>query len=112
MVVAFSNPIEDLPPIEAEARLDLLASEAGGLRSPLELPSPSLVFRDLDTDGTVGYTAIIGDDAGPLLEPGTAVRCRITFIGVPPEKIWKGRRFALWMGTDKGSATVVRVLTS
>lgn len=112
MAISFSNPIDDVPPVEAEAELDLFPSDAGGMKSPLELPSPSLLFRDLDADEVVGYTVMISDDAGPHLQPGTTTRCHVTFIGVPAEKVSPGRRFALWAGTDKGSATVLRVITS
>ncbi len=66
MAVAFYNPIEDVPPIATTVELSLLTADKGGLSRPLELPSPSLVFRDLEADGIVGYTAMIGADAKPL----------------------------------------------
>jgi hypothetical protein len=89
-VTSFRNPVDDVPAIEAEAELSFLPTEAGGLPAPLPLPSPSLVFRDLDAEGVVGYTVMIADD-------------------VPREKVWEGREFALWHGTDRGSATILRV---
>jgi hypothetical protein len=109
VAVPFDNPMEDVPAIEAEAELSLLETDAGGLAAPLELPSPSLVFRDLEAEGIVGYTVVIGNQGDLPLKPGQTLTCGIRFVGVPREKVWEGRQFALWAGSDKGRATILSV---
>jgi hypothetical protein len=108
MAIAFRNPIEDVPAIKATADLELFPEEPDGLKRPLQLPSPSLVFRDLEVkDEILGYTAVISDDSGPALTAGMHTACSVTFLGVPVEKVWPGRRFALWMGRDVAHATIL-----
>lgn len=112
MAIPFHNPIEDCPPIETTARIELAPTAKGGLKEPLAIPSQSLVFRDLEAEGDLptGYVAVIKSLDVEQLEPGSSVICDVTFIGVPAEKVWAGREFALWAGHDLGSATVIELL--
>lgn len=112
-VIAFQNPIEpDAPPIAVDVELELLAADDGGLRQSIKLPTPSLVFRDLDVEVILGYTAKIEHDQLRELAPGTAARARAVFIGVPATKVWVGRKFALWAGRDVGTALVLAISPS
>lgn len=102
-VIQFRNSIEpDAPAVTAEAEISMARREDGGLKEPLDLPSPTLVFRVPESEPVVGYTAVIEAQANvPQLVPGAAVRAIVRFVGVPATEIWEGRRFRY--GTDETS---------
>jgi len=111
--IAFQNPIDPAaPPVDVEAAITMRPSTEGGLKQPLALPSPSLVFRVPDSDPVLGYTAVIQDspDLNQLV-PGSGSRAHVVFIGVPRHEVSTGRMFALWHGRDVGSATIVKVIS-
>jgi hypothetical protein len=113
-VIPFLNPIDpDAPAIDAELSIDMLSPSEGGLKQPLDLPSPSLLFRVPKSDPVKGYTAVVESSQKlDRLVPGSAVQALVTFIGVPKAKVWEGRIFALWHGRDVGTARIVKLVTS
>lgn len=90
----------------------MLSTADGGLRQPMKLPTPSLVFRILDADEIVGYTATIEHNELTALIPGSRIRARAVFIGVPAKEVWVARKFALWHGRDIGTALVQALAAS
>jgi hypothetical protein len=98
--------------VKVLADLTLLETAAGGLSQPLDLPTPSLVFRFVDGDlagaGTVG---VIEAEGRPRLEPGSVFRASVQFPDAPPNEEFAARRFELWQGHVVGEARVVEVQT-
>jgi hypothetical protein len=111
-VIRFSNPIDpDAPPIDADVDLTMTTADQGGLKAPLMLPTPSLVFRVREQPDIIGYTAMIEHETETALVPGMALSVRVRFIGVPAGEVWIGRTFALWHGRDVGTATLRQIAT-
>jgi hypothetical protein len=98
--------------VKVLADLTLLETAAGGLSQPLDLPTPSLVFRFVDGDlagaGTVG---VIEAGGRPRLEPGAAFQASVLFPDAPPSEEFAARRFELWQGRVVGEARVVEIQT-
>jgi hypothetical protein len=106
-IIRFSNPIDaSAPPVTANVDVVMLPTVDGGLKQPLQLPSPSLVFRIPEQEKVVGYTVMLEHDTAASVEPGGALSARARFVGVPSDEVWIGRTFALWHGRDVGTATV------
>jgi hypothetical protein len=106
-VIRFSNPIDrDAPPIDAEVDLVLSTTADGRLRQPLQLPTPSLVFRIQEKAEIVGFTGIIEHATTAALTPGAELRVRVRFVGAPASELSVGRTFAVWHGRDVGIASV------
>lgn len=110
--IPFLNPIDpDVPPIDAEVEITMLSTSDGGLKQPLDLPSPSLLFRVPGSHPVKGFTAVV--ESSPTVDrliPGSAVRVLVRFVGVPQAEVSEATVFALWHGRDVGSARVVRLV--
>lgn len=108
-IIAFSNPIDpDAPPIKTTAELALFPTKEGGLRQPINVPTPSVVFRRLDRDEIVGYTGVI-ESGADRLNPGATFVAEVVFVGVPGDQVAKGKEFALWHARDIGRARVLSI---
>ena len=98
--------------VKVLADLTLLETAAGGLSQPLDLPTPSLVFRFVDGGlagaGTVG---VIEAEGRPTLQPGSAFRAVVRFPDAPPGEEFAARRFELWQGRVVGEAHIVEIQT-
>jgi hypothetical protein len=99
------------PAIEAIARLTFYANDAGGLRKPLQTPTPSLVFRTVVGDdlgpGMVGV--IHTDDGGPLVADSEIV-ARVVFPEATAAPfVVPGANLALWNLRVVGTCEILSV---
>jgi hypothetical protein len=96
--------------VTVRAELRLVAADEGGLREPLQVPTQSLVFRFVDgAHKGEGVVAVVSVARGVELAAGTVADARITFPDAPPDEMFSGRRFELWLGSVVGSATVKEI---
>jgi hypothetical protein len=71
--------------VTVRAELRLVPIDEGGLPQPLEAPTPSLVFRFVDSDETeAGLIAIVDVPGSGTIAAGTVTEARVTFPDAPP----------------------------
>ena len=96
---------------EAQTRLNLRSTEEGGMRRPLQTPTPSLVFRVIsEGDLGPGLVGVIHTESGRPLILGESVAAKVVFPEAEANDFVRpGARFALWNLRVVGDAEISAV---
>ncbi len=91
------------------AEIELLPSEAGGLKTAVQEGSRSLILRfDGDTGESANFGAVIERIEG-VAEPGSKATVEL-LIDTAAVYATEGARFTLWYGRDVGHGHVTDVV--
>jgi len=96
-------------PSRARARLRLNAEHEDGLRTPLQTPTQSLVFRPVERD-QVGLVGIIHAAADSALTADSELDVDVVFPEDGADRfVHAGSQFLLWNGRVVGHAEISQV---